>query len=58
VEQIFSIPGMGRVTLSALFAKDYPVVMGAILLFPMLTMVGILLSDIAYVLVDPRIRFS
>lgn len=58
VEQIFSIPGMGRVTLSALFAKDYPVLMGAILLFPMLTMVGILLSDIAYVLVDPRIRFS
>ncbi|MGE5673075.1 MAG: ABC transporter permease [Mycobacterium leprae] len=58
VEQIFSIPGMGRVTLSALFAKDYPVLMAAILLYPLLTMIGILLSDILYGIVDPRIRFS
>lgn len=58
VEQIFSIPGMGRVTIAALFAKDYPVLMGSILLFPTLTMVGVLLSDIAYGIVDPRIRYA
>lgn len=58
VEQIFAIPGMGRVTLSALFAKDFPVLMAAIVLYPLLTMVGILLSDIAYGIVDPRIRYS
>jgi peptide/nickel transport system permease protein len=58
VEQIFSIPGMGRVTVSALFSKDYPVLMGAIILFPLLTMVGTLLSDVAYGIVDPRIRYS
>jgi peptide/nickel transport system permease protein len=58
VEQIFAIPGMGRVFFSALFAKDYPVLMGAMLLFPTLTMLGTLLSDIAYGIVDPRIRYS
>lgn len=58
VEQIFSLPGMGRVFFSALFAKDYPVLMAAMLLFPSLTMLGTLLSDIAYGIVDPRIRYS
>jgi ABC-type dipeptide/oligopeptide/nickel transport system permease component len=56
IEIIFSLPGMGKTTLDALYARDYPVVFGAVLITSVFTVLGFLLSDILYHLADPRIR--
>ncbi len=56
IEIIFSIPGMGKTTLDALYARDYPVVFGAVLITSAFTVLGFLLSDILYHLADPRIQ--
>lgn len=57
-ETVFSWPGMGRLTLSAALQRDYPMVMGAVMFFSLLTILGNLLSDILYGVVDPRVRLS
>jgi peptide/nickel transport system permease protein len=58
VESIFSIPGMGRLGFEAVLARDYPVVMGLLAISALLTLIGLILSDILYALVDPRIKFE
>ena len=58
VETIFSWPGMGRLTFSAAVQRDYPTVLGAVMFFALLTILGNLLSDILYGVVDPRVRLS
>jgi peptide/nickel transport system permease protein len=58
VEQIFGIPGMGRVAYEALLARDYTVLMADITIVAVLVMVGFLLSDLLYVVADPRIKFD
>ncbi len=55
-ESIFSIPGMGRLFFNSVFTRDYPVIMGILVLGAFLTLLGNLLADIAYGLADPRIR--
>lgn len=56
-ESVFNIPGIGRLTIDAILARDYPVVQGLMLFFA-LVYVGVnLLIDVAYILVDPRIRY-
>jgi peptide/nickel transport system permease protein len=57
-ETIFAIPGMGQLYYSSVMARDYPTVMGMLVIFAFLTLVGNLLADLAYSLVDPRIRLS
>ena len=57
-ESIFSIPGMGRLFFNSVFTRDYPVIMGILVLGAVLTLLGNLFADIAYGLVDPRIRFK
>jgi len=57
-ESIFSIPGMGRLFFSSVFSRDYPVIMGVLVLGALLTLVGNFLADLAYCFVDPRIRYS
>ncbi len=56
VESIFAIPGMGQLMVQAVFARDYPVIMGNLVIVSTLTLVANLLADISYGLVDPRIR--
>lgn len=58
IEQIFSISGMGRLGFESVLARDYPVIMAIALISAVLTLVSILLTDIMYVVVDPRIRFG
>jgi peptide/nickel transport system permease protein len=58
VELIFGIPGMGYELLNALRLPDYPQVISLVAFTALLTMVGTLLSDILYAMVDPRIRVS
>ena len=57
IEQVFDWPGMGRMVVNAVFARDYPLVMGSIVIASALFIVGLILSDIFYGLLDPRIRF-
>lgn len=58
LESIFSIPGMGNETFSAIQNQDYPVIVGVFTLTGVLTLVGYLLADILYAVADPRISFS
>lgn len=58
VETIFAWPGMGRLTINAVFQQDYPLVLGSGMFFAVLTIIGYLLSDIFYALVDPRVRLD
>jgi ABC-type dipeptide/oligopeptide/nickel transport system permease component len=58
VETIFGIPGMGRFFVTSVTGRDYPVIMGTILLYAMFLVLANLLVDVAYAWLDPRIRFS
>jgi peptide/nickel transport system permease protein len=55
-ETLFAIPGMGQLFYGAVMARDYPVVMGELVMVSFLTLLGNLLADMGYALVDPRIR--
>jgi peptide/nickel transport system permease protein len=57
LEQIFSWPGMGLLFLEGIYARDYPLIMGLTLLFSFLTLLGTLLSDVLYAVVDPRVSY-
>ncbi|HEX6143465.1 MAG TPA: ABC transporter permease [Geminicoccaceae bacterium] len=56
-ESVFAIPGLGRLTVDAILRRDYPVIQGVILLFSGVYVLINLLIDIAYTLLDPRIRY-
>lgn len=58
VEQVFSWPGLGLMTMSAINARDYPVIMGVCLLSAVVVLLGNLLTDILYAVVDPTIRLD
>jgi ABC-type dipeptide/oligopeptide/nickel transport system permease component len=58
VEQIFAIPGMGRYFVVSITNRDYPVVMGTILLYALVLVLANLAVDITYAFLDPRIRYS
>jgi peptide/nickel transport system permease protein len=57
-ETVFAIPGMGQLFYMAVMARDYPVVMGILLIGAVLTLLGNLIADVSYALADPRIRVS
>ncbi len=57
-ESIFSWNGMGLLAVKAARANDYPMIMGTALVFAVLTVVGNLLADVLYALLDPRIRYG
>jgi len=58
IESVFGLPGMGRLMLESLNSRDYNVLMGVAVIQSGIVMLGQLMSDIAYVIVDPRIDFS
>lgn len=55
-ETIFAIPGMGRLFYQGVLSRDYPLVMGILVIGAVLTLIGNLLADVGYAMVDPRIR--
>ena len=57
VEQVFSWPGLGLITMSAILGRDYPVIMGVCLLSAVVVLLANLLTDIVYALVDPTIKY-
>ena len=58
LERIFSIPGMGKLAYDSFYANDDTVIIAVVSISSVLTMLGIFLSDIAYMAVDPRIRYG
>lgn len=57
-ENVFAWPGMGRLYMDAVFSRDYPILMGSLMLTAVLVVVGNLLADIFYALADPRIKYD
>ena len=58
IERVFNIDGIGYLGYTSIVERDYAVVMGILVINTLLVLVGNILSDVLYVLVDPRIRFS
>lgn len=57
-ESIFAIPGMGKLFYDAVMSRDYPVIMGILVIGAFLTLIGNLIADVSYSAADPRIRES
>ena len=57
-EQVFGWPGLGWFTWRAILERDYPVIMGILTMTAVLTLIGNLLADISYALLDPRVRYD
>ncbi len=58
IEQVFSWPGLGRLTIDAVSQRDYPLIMGSVVISAVMYILGLIISDILYSIVDPRIRLS
>jgi len=58
VETIFAWPGIGRLAVNAIWRRDYPVIMGTVLIFSVVFVLANLLVDILYTYLDPRIRYD
>ena len=57
-EQVFDLPGIGNVALSAMNRGDIPFIMGYNMFLAVLSVIGVLLADLAYALVDPRVKLK
>ena len=57
VEQVFNIPGLGRLIISAVLRRDYPVVQGVVLVIAGIYMLVNLLVDLSYLVIDPRVKY-
>jgi len=58
IETLFSLDGLGLMSFEAVLRRDYPVVFGTLYIFTLIGLITKLISDVAYVLVDPRIQFD
>ena len=58
IERVFNIPGIGLLSLEAIVSRDYMVFMGVLALTSIVALLGRIISDFCYVLIDPRISFS
>ena len=58
VETMYGIPGIGRLAVDSIFARDYPVIMALTVIIATAFVIGNLIADILYVIVDPRIRYG
>ncbi len=58
VETVFSWPGMGKLTIDAIFSRDYPLIIACTMVSGVMVILGNLLADLLYALVDPRIRYD
>ena len=56
-ESVYAIPGLGRLTVDAVLARDFPTIQGVILLFSFVYVLVNLAVDLSYVVLDPRIRY-
>jgi peptide/nickel transport system permease protein len=57
IEQVFSWPGMGRMVITAMLQRDFPLIMGSVLFSSVFFIIGLLISDVLYGILDPRVRY-
>jgi peptide/nickel transport system permease protein len=57
-ETVFSINGMGRLIITSIYQQDYPLVMGTTLMFGLTFVIGVIITDISYAYVDPRVSYG
>ena len=57
IEQIFLLPGMGRLAVEAALIRDFPVIIGVTFVFSLFVLLIILITDLSYAWLDPRIRY-
>ncbi len=57
-EQVFSIPGMGRLIIQAVMNNDYMVAMGGIIMYAIMLLISLVIADVMYAFIDPRIKYS
>ena len=57
-ESVFSIPGMGQLFYMSVMMRDYPTIMGILVIGALLTLIGNFIADVAYAFIDPRIRYG
>jgi len=58
VEQIFGIAGMGKYFVTAITNRDYPMIMGSVLVYSVLLVAANIVVDVSYAWLDPRIRYD
>ena len=58
IETIFSLDGLGLLSYESIVRRDYPVVLGSLFLFTLLGLFTKLITDLSYVLIDPRVKFD
>ena len=58
VERVFTWPGLGLLIVDGVFQRDYPLVMGSVVMASVMFILGVLISDILYAMLDPRIRLK
>ncbi|MAE52490.1 MAG: peptide ABC transporter permease, partial [Opitutae bacterium] len=58
IEKVFDIDGMGLLVYNSILSRDYNVVLGVILISSIMALLGRLFSDMLYIAIDPRIKFS
>lgn len=57
-EQVFSIPGMGRLIIQAVMNNDYMVAMGGLIMYAIMLLVSLVVADVTYAFIDPRVKYS
>ena len=58
IEKVFGIDGIGMLTFKAIGSRDYGIIMGFVVIGALIRLLGNLISDLCYALIDPRIRFK
>jgi ABC-type dipeptide/oligopeptide/nickel transport system permease component len=58
IEVVYGIPGLGKFFVTSIFNRDYPMIMGLVLLIALLFGLTYLITDILYTLIDPRVRIG
>ena len=58
IEQVFSIPGMGRLIIGAVLSRDFPVIQGGLLFLALIYLVVNIVVDLLYAVIDPRVRLG
>ena len=58
IENVFNLPGIGALLVNSIYARDYAVVQGIVIMFVIVVMVINLLTDIIYSILDPRVKLS
>ena len=57
IESVFALPGLGKLTIDSIYARDYTVVQAVVLIFAVVVMVINLLTDVLYSILDPRVSY-